>query len=127
MTVDGCPGPCLDRPRTGEQYGPAMDFGFSLPGRGPLATPDVLVKLARSENVEDVVGVDLVVQVRVARSGVGNRRAGGGVHHVTDVTRAARSGGRRTGDAGRPVPCPAVAAGDDLGAEGSATDGSEGS
>jgi probable F420-dependent oxidoreductase len=23
-----------------------MDFGFSLPGRGPLATPDVLVKLA---------------------------------------------------------------------------------
>ena len=24
-----------------------MDFGFSLPGRGPLATPDVLIKLAR--------------------------------------------------------------------------------
>ena len=23
-----------------------MDFGFALPGRGPLATPDVLVKLA---------------------------------------------------------------------------------
>jgi len=23
-----------------------MDFGFSLPGRGPLATPDVLIKLA---------------------------------------------------------------------------------
>jgi len=38
---------CLDRLQAGEQYGPAMDFGFSLPGRGPLATPDVLVKLAR--------------------------------------------------------------------------------
>src|SRR6266508_3940158 len=38
--------PCLDRFRRGEQYGPAMDFGFSLPGRGPLATPDVLIKLA---------------------------------------------------------------------------------
>src|SRR6267142_4075741 len=38
--------PRLDRSRTGAQYGCAMDFGFALPGRGPLATPDVLVKLA---------------------------------------------------------------------------------
>ena len=46
MTPRRRPAPCLDRFRTGEQYGPAMDFGFSLPGRGPLATPDVLIKLA---------------------------------------------------------------------------------
>src|SRR5712692_1719970 len=38
--------PRLDRSQTGAQYGCAMDFGFALPGRGPLATPDVLVKLA---------------------------------------------------------------------------------
>ena len=25
-----------------------MDFGFALPGRGPLATPDILIKLARA-------------------------------------------------------------------------------
>jgi probable F420-dependent oxidoreductase len=38
--------PCLDRLLAGEQYDPAMDFGFALPGRGPLAKPDILVKLA---------------------------------------------------------------------------------
>jgi len=26
---------------------PAMDFGFAFPGRGSLAVPDILVKLAR--------------------------------------------------------------------------------
>mgnify|MGYP003694663419 CR=1 FL=1 len=36
---------CLDRQSRGEQYAP-MHFGFSLPGRGALAVPDVLVKLA---------------------------------------------------------------------------------
>src|SRR5215471_17800712 len=35
----------LDRQSRGEQYAP-MRFGFSLPGRGPLARPDTLVKLA---------------------------------------------------------------------------------
>jgi probable F420-dependent oxidoreductase len=47
MSICRQPSARLDRPLAGEQYDPAMDFGFSLPGRGPLATPDVLVKLAR--------------------------------------------------------------------------------
>jgi probable F420-dependent oxidoreductase len=35
----------LDRQSRGEQYAP-MRFGFALPGRGPLARADVLIKLA---------------------------------------------------------------------------------
>src|SRR5499425_1803010 len=38
---------CRDRPGRDEQYDPAMDFGFAFPGRGSLAVPDILVKLAR--------------------------------------------------------------------------------
>src|SRR5438067_1346236 len=41
----------LDRQTCGAQYAP-MHFGFSLPGRGALARPDVLVKLA--EKADDL-------------------------------------------------------------------------
>src|SRR5262245_64507882 len=47
MSLSERPPARLDRPGRDEQYDPAMDFGFAFPGRGSLAVPDILVKLAR--------------------------------------------------------------------------------